>query len=67
MPDMPADPFITPETLAMMKSLYDLYAAAISAGFPDHAATNIITGIIIQLLSNATPAQSTVAREEEIG
>lgn len=53
---MPQDPFITPETLGMMKGMYDLFSAAVAAGFPEHVATSIVTNIIVQLLASAISA-----------
>jgi hypothetical protein len=58
MSEMPQDPFVVPETLGMMRGMFDLYSAGLASGFPEHVAIEIIVGVIVNLLHNAaaTPA-----------
>jgi hypothetical protein len=53
MTELPPDPFISPETIAMMRGMRDLHSAALAAGFPEKIATAIIVGIISNLISAA--------------
>lgn len=61
MNEMPEDPFAAPEELVtMMKGMWNLHSAAQVAGFPEHIATQFVTGVFCSLMQgthNATPPQ----------
>lgn len=52
------DPFVSPETLGMMKGLYELYSAAVSAGFPETVAVQLVTGIFCTFVQSALRSES---------
>lgn len=57
MSDMPADPFGPPDEMrGMMKGMYQLHTAAMMEGFPEHIATQFITGVFMSLMSSAQNA-----------
>lgn len=64
MNEMPEDPFGPPDELVtMMKGMWNLYAAALQSGFPEHVATQFITGVFVALMQgqgiqNAAPPPS---------
>jgi hypothetical protein len=66
MSEMPQDPFGPPEELVtMMKGMYNLHRAAQESGFPEHVATQFITGVFVSLMQGSQNAQAPVATEEQ--
>lgn len=55
---MPADPFVSPETLGMMRALHEFHSAAMASGFPERIATEIIIGVIASVIRSAAQAQA---------
>jgi hypothetical protein len=60
--EMPLDPFGAPEELiTMMRGIAQLHSAALSAGMPEHTATQFVTGVFCTLMANAQNAQDPAA------
>jgi hypothetical protein len=56
---LPPDPFGPPEELiAMMRGIAQLHSAALTAGMPEHTATQFVTGVFCTLMANAQNAQN---------
>jgi hypothetical protein len=51
--EMPPDPFVNEDLAAVMKGMYQMYAAAVQAGFPEHRAFDIMRVTLLAQFQNA--------------
>lgn len=64
--DMPIDPFGAPEELiSMMRGVNQLHSAALTAGMPEHTATQFVASVFCILMANAQNAST--SRENTVG
>jgi len=55
--DLPPDPWINQDIMPLAKSMHDLFAAFMAAGFTEHQAIGVVTGVITAMVTSAQPAQ----------